>query len=39
MAYRHTGFNEISLLSLSTSDYPWFEELLAAMHETFSRWE
>jgi radical SAM family uncharacterized protein len=34
-AYRSTGFNEISLLSLSTSDYPWFEELLARMHETF----
>jgi radical SAM family uncharacterized protein len=34
-AYRNTGFNEISLLSLSTSDYPWFEELLARMHETF----
>jgi len=33
--YRNTGFNEISLLSLSTSDYPWFEELLARMHETF----
>lgn len=34
-AYRSTGFNEISLLSLSTSDYPYFEELLARMHETF----
>ena len=34
-AYHNTGFNEISLLSLSTSDYPWFEELLARMHETF----
>jgi len=34
-AYRNTGFNEISLLSLSTSDYPYFEELLARMHETF----
>jgi radical SAM family uncharacterized protein len=34
-AYHSTGFNEISLLSLSTSDYPWFEELLARMHETF----
>ncbi len=34
-AYRNTGLNEISLLSLSTSDYPWFEELLIRMHETF----
>jgi radical SAM superfamily enzyme YgiQ (UPF0313 family) len=34
-AYRNTGFNEISLLSLSTSDYPYFEELLQRMHETF----
>jgi len=34
-AYHSTGFSEISLLSLSTSDYPWFEELLARMHETF----
>jgi radical SAM family uncharacterized protein len=35
-AYHSTGFNEISLLSLSTSDYPWFVELLARMHETFA---
>jgi radical SAM family uncharacterized protein len=34
-AYRNTGINEVSLLSLSTSDYPWFGELLARMHETF----
>ncbi|MBI2825727.1 MAG: TIGR03960 family B12-binding radical SAM protein [Planctomycetia bacterium] len=34
-AYRNTGFNEISLLSLSTSDYPYFAELLKRMHETF----
>ena len=29
-SYRNTGFNEISLLSLSTSDYPYFEQLVAA---------
>jgi radical SAM family uncharacterized protein len=34
-SYRNTGTNEISLLSLSTSDYPHFEELVKKMHETF----
>lgn len=34
-SYRHTGHNEISLLSLSTSDYPYFEELVNRMHEVF----
>jgi radical SAM family uncharacterized protein len=34
-SYRNTGFNEISLLSLSTSDYPDFEELVNRMHEVF----
>ncbi len=34
-AYRNTGYNEISLLSLSTSDYPYFEELVKRMHEVF----
>jgi radical SAM family uncharacterized protein len=34
-AYRNTGYNEISLLSLSTSDYPYFEELVTRMHEVF----
>ncbi len=34
-SYRHTGFNDISLLSLSTSDYPHFEQLLRRMQETF----
>ncbi len=29
-SYRNTGHNEISLLSLSTSDYPYFEELVNA---------
>jgi radical SAM family uncharacterized protein len=35
-AYRNTGYNEISLLSLSTSDYPHFEELVNRMHEVFN---
>jgi radical SAM family uncharacterized protein len=34
-SYRNTGYNEISLLGLSTSDYPHIEELLRRMHETF----
>jgi radical SAM superfamily enzyme YgiQ (UPF0313 family) len=34
-SYRNTGFNEISLLSLSTSDYPHFEQLVRRMHEVF----
>lgn len=34
-SYRRTGYNEISLLSLSTSDYPHFEELVRRMQETF----
>lgn len=33
--YRNTGQSEISLLSLSTSDYPHFEELVRRMGETF----
>jgi radical SAM family uncharacterized protein len=33
--YRNTGQSEISLLSLSTSDYPHFEELVKRMQETF----
>jgi radical SAM family uncharacterized protein len=35
-SYRNTGHNEISLLSLSTSDYPYFEELVKRMHEVFA---
>src|SRR5437868_1839494 len=35
-AYRNTGYEEISLLSLSTSDYPYFEELVRRMQEVFS---
>src|SRR5204863_8302516 len=34
-SYRNTGTNEISLLSLSSSDYPYFEELVQRMHEVF----
>ncbi|HTU25651.1 MAG TPA: TIGR03960 family B12-binding radical SAM protein [Pirellulales bacterium] len=34
-SYRRTGYDEISLLSLSTSDYPYFEQLVERMHETF----
>src|SRR4051794_8891431 len=35
-SYRNTGHNEISLLSLSTSDYPYFEELVKRMQEVFT---
>lgn len=31
--YRNTGHNELSLLSLSTSDYPNFDELLRQMYD------
>jgi radical SAM family uncharacterized protein len=34
-SYRNTGYDEISLLSLSTSDYPYFEQLVQRMHEVF----
>jgi radical SAM family uncharacterized protein len=34
-SYKNTGYDEISLLSLSTSDYPYFEELVARMQEVF----
>jgi len=34
-SYRNTGYNEIGLLSLSTSDYPHFEELLGRLHAVF----
>ncbi len=33
--YRNTGYNEISLLSLSSSDYPQFDELMRRLQETF----
>jgi radical SAM family uncharacterized protein len=35
-SYHNTGYDEISLLSLSTSDYPQFEELVQRMHEVFT---
>src|SRR5579871_775135 len=35
-SYRNTGYDEISLLTLSTSDYPYFEELVKRMHEVFT---
>jgi radical SAM family uncharacterized protein len=35
-SYHNTGHNEISLLSLSTSDYPEFEKLVRRMHEVFT---
>ncbi|HEY2882346.1 MAG TPA: radical SAM protein, partial [Pirellulales bacterium] len=34
-SYRRTGHNEVSLLSLSTSDYPYFEPLVRRMKEVF----
>lgn len=34
-SYRNTGYNEMSLLSLSTSDYPHFEELMRQLQATF----
>src|SRR3954470_22320084 len=35
-SYRNTGHDEISLLSLSTSDYPDFEALVTRMSEVFT---
>jgi radical SAM family uncharacterized protein len=34
-SYRNTGFQEISLLSLSSSDYPYFAQLVRRMQEVF----
>jgi len=34
-SFHKTGHNEISLLSLSTSDYPYFEPLVRRMKEVF----
>ena len=34
--YKNTGYDEISLLSLSTSDYPDFERLVTRMSEVFT---
>lgn len=35
--YRNTGHQEISLVSLSSSDYPHLQELIHAMHREFNR--
>jgi radical SAM family uncharacterized protein len=35
-SYRNTGHHEVSLLSLSSSDYPYFEELVKRMHDVFT---
>lgn len=35
-SYRATGLNEISILSLSSSDYPHFTELVRTLKETFN---
>ncbi len=34
-SYKSTGHNEISILSLSSSDYPHFEQLVNRLHEVF----
>jgi radical SAM family uncharacterized protein len=34
-SYRNTGHNEVSLLGLSTGDYPGLEDLLRRLDETF----
>ncbi len=34
-SYRNTGYNEISILSLSSSDYPHFTELVTRLKEVF----
>ncbi|MFT7644015.1 MAG: radical SAM family uncharacterized protein [Pirellulaceae bacterium] len=34
-SYKNSGHNEISVLSLSTSDYPHFEELILRLKEVF----
>jgi radical SAM superfamily enzyme YgiQ (UPF0313 family) len=35
-SYRNTGYNEVSVLSLSSSDYPHFEELVRRLGEVFN---
>jgi len=35
-SYLSTGLNEISILSLSSSDYPHFEPLMRRLHEVFN---
>ncbi len=34
-SYRNTGFNEISVLSLSSSDYPHFADLIRELRQVF----
>jgi radical SAM superfamily enzyme YgiQ (UPF0313 family) len=34
-SYRNTGYNEISILSLSSSDFPQFVPLMHRLHEVF----
>lgn len=34
-SYRNTGYNEISILSLSSSDYPHFEQLITELKRVF----
>lgn len=34
-SYRQSGLNEVSILSLSSSDYPHFETLVRRLHEVF----
>ena len=34
--YKNTGYDEISLLSLSSGDYPWLEELMVRLN---ARWK
>ncbi|RIK82778.1 MAG: B12-binding domain-containing radical SAM protein [Planctomycetota bacterium] len=35
-SYRNTGYDEVSILSLSSSDYPHFEELVRRLGEVFN---
>ncbi|MEK7449072.1 MAG: TIGR03960 family B12-binding radical SAM protein [Planctomycetota bacterium] len=34
-SYRNTGYDEISLLSLSSGDYPWLDELMLRLNARF----
>ncbi|MBA7541341.1 hypothetical protein ES705_33653 [subsurface metagenome] len=35
IVYQHTGYDEISLLSLSSGEYPWLDELLVRLNARF----
>lgn len=37
-SYQNTGYNEVTLLSLSTSDYPHLEELFGRLREMLGPW-